>query len=66
VSDEVLDQINTDFNDFLAINPASPIFDEKLNFEPLPTALPSTEHRADFLAKVTEDNFFQGAGTADQ
>ncbi|MEA1864856.1 MAG: hypothetical protein U9N46_06625 [Euryarchaeota archaeon] len=34
------------------------IFDRKLNLEPLQTALPSTEHRADFLAKVTGDGDF--------
>ena len=34
------------------------IFDRRLDLKPLPTALPSTEHRADFLAKVTGDEDF--------
>jgi predicted transposase YdaD len=34
------------------------IFNRRLNLEPLPTALPSTEHRADFLAKVISDEDF--------
>ncbi len=34
------------------------IFNRRLDIEPLPTALPSTEHRADFLAKVSSDEEF--------
>ena len=37
---------------------ATLIFNRRLNLEPLPTALPSTEHRADFLAKVSSDEDF--------
>ena len=37
---------------------AALIFNRKMDLEPLPTALPSTEHRADFLAKVRGDEDF--------
>lgn len=37
---------------------ATLIFDRRLDLKPLSTALPSTEHRADFLAKVAGDEDF--------